>query len=152
MHIRELEKAMAKWHKRKHGRTEVDLVATLEKLGEEYGELQGAIVGKQKSAEMVAFEIADMIFVLCHIARHYVGKGGLEEAIEDKLVEINRRLDNPWIAPVPGEQYQFVCCGGGRGGGKSKTKCLRCGDTGIVEYPCLGEVITGPCECQKETK
>jgi NTP pyrophosphatase (non-canonical NTP hydrolase) len=98
MHIKDLEAATAKWHGRKFAHGQVVLADTLEKLGEEYGELQGAMW--RSDCFGTVEEAADMVIVLTHIVRYYGGIGSLETAIKKKLAEINRRLETQDLQEV----------------------------------------------------
>lgn len=85
-----VERRLKEWHLAKYGDRPVDVLRTLAKLGEEYGELCRAVLRGHRAAGQ---ELADMVFVLFHLAR---GLGlSLTDAINEKLPIVEQRLIDP---------------------------------------------------------
>lgn len=90
MEIGALEHELAKWHEKKYGRSEIDVPATMRKLGEEFGEFVEAVMGGDPAK--ISEEATDVMFVMMHIVRQFGGSGALGEASEAKLKEVFHRL------------------------------------------------------------
>ena len=85
----ELDQRLALWHRRKFGTGEINLPKTVAKLAEEFGELVKDLnKGRYETARE---ELADVVFVLTHLAR-FLGTS-LEAECDHKLRVIEKRLE-----------------------------------------------------------
>ena len=90
MNLSTIEEQLRNWHKRKFGNGDLDVAATLRKLGEEFGEFIEAIHNAEPGP--IAEEATDVLFVMCHLVREFAGAGALNEAAVAKLDVIYDRL------------------------------------------------------------